>query len=62
MDEATRDLLGAISQALEGSTDQRAALVRSAVHQVLGGQDRANVAAWLRAAAKHQGQQGSGPE
>jgi hypothetical protein len=61
MDEATRDLLGAISQALEGSTDQRAALVRSAVHQAQAGQDRANVAAWLRAAVKHQDQQSSGP-
>jgi hypothetical protein len=29
--------------------------------RVLGGQDRANVAAWLRAAVKHQDQQSSGP-
>jgi hypothetical protein len=48
MDEATRDLLAAISQALDGMSDWRAVAVRSAVHQALNNVDRGQVADDLR--------------
>jgi hypothetical protein len=48
MDETTRDLLAAISQALDGMSDWRAVAVRSAVHQALNNVDRGQVADDLR--------------
>jgi hypothetical protein len=48
MDESTRDLLAAISQALDGMADWRAVAVRSAVHQALNNVDRGQAADDLR--------------
>jgi hypothetical protein len=49
MDEATRDLLAAISQALEGMADWRAVAVRSGIESMLSGKtDTGDVADWLR--------------
>jgi hypothetical protein len=48
LDPAARDLLAAISQALNGMADWRAVAVRSAVHQALNNVDRGQVADDLR--------------